>query len=120
MIIGVWLDEDSEEQSGFRVVMAAGEQPADSGPGHLSVAVLPQDARTFMFHGPLVCTLIYSVQAEGKGASNDLIQGEPWLQEMRSASVHRSPGPSQGGISWSFPEGSCHTKVGRGLPEATE
>ena len=120
MIIGVWLDEDSEEQSGFRVVMAAGEQPADSGPGHLSVAVLPQDARTFMFHGPLVCTLIYSVQAEGKGASNDLIQGEPWLQEMRSASVHRSPGPSHGGISWSFLEGSCHMKVGRGLPEATE
>ena len=32
--------------------MAAGEQPADSGPGHLSVAVLPRDARTFMFHGP--------------------------------------------------------------------
>ena len=52
MIIGVWLDEDSEEQSGFRVVMAAGEQPADSGPGHLSVVVLPRDARTFMFHGP--------------------------------------------------------------------
>ena len=52
IITGVWLDEDSEEQSGFRVVMAAGEQPADSGPGHLSVAVLPRDARTFMFHGP--------------------------------------------------------------------
>ena len=41
MITGVCLDEDSEEQSGFRVVMATGEQTVGSGPGHMSVAVLP-------------------------------------------------------------------------------
>lgn len=118
MIIRVCLDEGSEEQSGFRVVMASGEQTADAGPGHLSVVVLPRDARTFV-SWPLVCTLLYPVQAEGKGASNDLIQGNCGCRRC-SQQVSTGARPFSWGHLLEFSrEGSCHESWEE-LPEATE
>lgn len=118
MIIRVCLDEGSEEQSGFRVVMASGEQTADAGPGHLSVVVLPRDARTFMFPWALN-PHSYTLSRQKERC---LRRPDPRTVAAGDAvsKCPQEPRPFSWGHLLEFPEGSCHMKVGRGgLPEAT-